>query len=68
MKCKFHRPTSMIHLKMCNKNYFFSNFFLYLKKQKKKKKLKNIINKPRMKCMNVMQRKILMKNTLITQD
>ena len=50
MKCKFHRPTSIIHLKMCNtqKNLFY--FFI-------KKKLKNILNKPRMKCMNVMQRK-----------
>ena len=57
MKYKFHRLTLITHLKMCNTQIFF-----------KKKELKNIINKPRMKCMNVMQKKILMKNILVIRD
>ena len=53
MKCKFHRPTSITHLIF----FFFFN-----------KKLKNIKNKPRMQCMNVMQMQILKKKQVWSQE
>ena len=43
---------------MYNTKSFFFYVFFYLKK-----KLKNIKNKPRMKCMNVMQMQTLKKNS-----
>ena len=52
MKCKFHRPTLITHL----------IFFFLLKKQK------NIKNKPRMQCMNVMQMQILKKKQVWSQE
>ena len=45
----------------------FSDFF-YLKQKKKKKKQKNIINKPRMQRMNVMQMQILKKKQVSSQE
>ena len=64
MKFKFHRSTSITLLKMCNTKTKYNNNNNKICSLLKKK----IINKPRMKYMNVMQKKILMKNILVTKD
>ena len=67
MKCKFHWPTLIIHLVMCNTIFFyFFEFFFYFLFLKIKN---NILIKPRMKCMNEMQKnKILSKNILVHRN
>ena len=65
MKCKFHRPTSITHLEdVYYKNlfiffFYFLDFLLFIIILKKNHN--SIKNKPKMKCMNVMQMQTLMK-------